>query len=277
MKYIILGDGYIGNYLLKRLPNAEMYPSKIETVETIKLLMSARPDAILINCAGKTGKPNVDWCEDNKEITAQANVMLPIYISEAMKELGYKYWIHIGSGCLYNGYGKIYSETDPPDFYGSFYSRTKIYSQEILSKHHNVCVLRIRMPIDEALHRRSYVSKVVMYAKNDYPLFSLPNSMTALEDLARVIEFVSADRITGTFNTVNEGTATIEQILAWYKQFKEPELEFRLVDIDSVLSTLKAGRSNCVLSTEKLKKFGYTMPKIEDRIISYLAKKGHKR
>ena len=45
------------------------------------------PD-VVINCAGKTGRPNVDWCEDHKEETVRANVTGPlILLDECRKQL----------------------------------------------------------------------------------------------------------------------------------------------------------------------------------------------
>jgi dTDP-4-dehydrorhamnose reductase len=55
--------------------------------------------------------------------------------------------IHIGSGCVYSGYDKIYSEEDTPDFgsdsyESSFYSKTKD-AFEKLSRHMDRYIFRI--------------------------------------------------------------------------------------------------------------------------------------
>jgi len=274
MKFVIIGDGYIGNYLYKNLPNAELFPKKIETIETIKLLMEARPDSILINCAGKTGRPNVDWCEEHKEETVFGNVTLPLLIAEAMEELGGRYWIHIGSGCVYNGYLKEWTEDDKPNFYGSFYAKSKIYSQKLLERYNNVLCLRIRMPLDEDMNKRSYISKIVYYAKEGLPLFDMRNSMTVLQDLAMVIKHVVPDRVVGTLNVINEGQMNITEILNLYKEHCQSDLQFIIKDMNFVLSTLKAERSNCILSTGKLRMLGIQMPNLEDRITEILTRKG---
>jgi dTDP-4-dehydrorhamnose reductase len=277
MKFMILGDGYIGNYLLKHLPNAELFPTKIQTIDTVAMLAGVCPTAILINCGGKTGKPNVDWCEENKEETLDGNVRLPLLIAEGMKELAERFWIHIGSGCIYNGYSKWFTESDRPNFFGSFYSRSKIFSQDILSYYHNVCVLRIRMPIDEDLHNRCYITKVVKYAKSGYPIFNALNSMTVLEDLASAIEFVAEKRIRGVLNCVNSGPITTAFLLENYRKYRDSSLEINWKGVEEVTATLKAERSNCVLSNDKLKELGFEMPKLETRIIEILSRRGNGR
>jgi dTDP-4-dehydrorhamnose reductase len=41
------------------------------------VLDEVKPD-VVINAAGKTGKPNVDWCEDHKEETLRSNDTGPL-------------------------------------------------------------------------------------------------------------------------------------------------------------------------------------------------------
>lgn len=274
MKYLIIGNGYIGRYLFKHLsPDSLIVQGYIDNMELLeRLLIQEYPGSILINCAGKTGRPNIDWCEDHKEITFGSNVGLPIMIAETCKKLG-KYWVHIGSGCIYDGYDKFYTEEDAPNFFGSFYSRTKIWSQDILSGFDEPLILRIRMPIEENLEERNYISKIVKYAKEGKPLLSTANSMTILSDMVRAIRFLTERGETGTFNLVNDGALSAKQVLEIYKKYREPNLKYDILPIDSVLKNLKAGRSNCVLSIEKLSSMGFKMPPLGDSIEDILMNK----
>ena len=96
-------------------------------------LESIQPD-YLINCAGYTGKPNVDACESSKTDCLQGNTALPGILGEACKSLDIP-WGHVSSGCIYTGRrddGKGFRETDPPNFSFrfnncSFYSGTKAF------------------------------------------------------------------------------------------------------------------------------------------------------
>jgi dTDP-4-dehydrorhamnose reductase len=275
MKYLILGkDSFVGKYLAKKLPEAELCPEYINTVQDVLNVMDGRTDTLLINCIGRTGRPNVDWCESHKEETISSNIVLPIIVAEAMAVLD-KHWIHIGSGCVYDGEDFFYTEEDTPNFKGSFYSRSKLFSQEIL-KHYRATVLRIRMPIDEEISPRSYVGKIVKYAKEGRELFDIPNSMTCLTDLAFVIrKFSNKDYFpVGTFNVVNDDFVTISQILELYKKYCDPSLEYKIVEYKKVLEKLSAGRSNCKLSTAKLRDMGIEMPNIKDRLVEFFVEKG---
>jgi len=90
----------------------------------------------ILNCAGCTGRPNVDWCEDNKEETIRSNVIGTLNLAD----LAYLEKIHLtvfATGCIYTydekhpiG-GPGYLETDKANFDGSFYSETKAHVEEV--------------------------------------------------------------------------------------------------------------------------------------------------
>lgn len=277
LKFLIIGRGYIGTYLSNRLPNASLYDGYVTLESELKkILLEKYPGHILINCAGKTGRPNIDWCEDHKGETFCCNVSIPTMIAEVCKEIK-QYWIHLGSGCIYDGYDKHWTEEDEPNFYGSFYSKTKIWSQQMLEGYDEVCILRIRMPIDEELQERSYIAKIVRYAKEGRLLFNAYNSMTNLSDLAEAIKFLAEKGHTGTWNVVNKGWVTIEDILKIYQRTVDSSLEFRIGSIEEVEKQLKAKRSNCILSIDKLEKEGFMIPDIWERLEGILTTYGAER
>jgi 3,5-epimerase/4-reductase len=90
----------------------------------------------VFNCAGCTGRPNVDWCEDNKAATIRSNVIGTLNLADACEQRG----IHLSvfaTGCIY-AYdeahpigGPGFLETDPANFSGSFYSATKSRVEEV--------------------------------------------------------------------------------------------------------------------------------------------------
>ena len=262
MKYLILGNGYIGKYLLKHLPDATMDMGKILGPEDVQaILAGAGPDEVLVNCIGKTGRPNIDWCEDHRTETAQANIMVPWWIAEECKKQG-RYWIQIGSGCVYDGYEREWSEMDPPNFHGSFYAITKAISQTYLALYKDALILRIRMPIDEGMQERCYISKLLRYVQEGKSLFNAKNSMTYLKDLAYVIKTLANIKATGTFNVVNPGPLTAEELLEIYAPGTKAIIEPK----ETVEARLKAKRSNCVLSIDKLEMLGIRLPELANRI-----------
>jgi hypothetical protein len=80
---------------------------------------------------------------------------------------------------------------------------------------------------------------------------------------------------TGILNLTNDGYIKHEDVLSAYKKIVDPSHEYELIDVVQLESDIiKAGRSNCVLSNEKLKSFGIEMPaldesKLEEIMINY--------
>ena len=276
-KYLIIGRGYIGTYLNSNIKDSILTPDKLyrfyRTQDVIEVLKNY-PDYIVINAAGTTGRPNIDWCETNKAETVVGNIALPLMIAEACEELD-MYLINIGSGCIYDGYEKEWTEEDVPNFEGSFYSKCKKISQELVSEFKNTCTLRIRMPISETMGERCLISKLVKYSINGWPILSdRKNSMTYLGDLASSISAVAEKRTTGTFNVVNDGPITPVDTLRIYKEIVDNDLTWTEMKYNDF--KFKAERSNCVLSNKKIKSLGVDMPSITKRISDMLKIKVNK-
>lgn len=260
MKIVIFGGrGFIGSYL------QSLYKSAIAPVGDIadplfvrEVLKKEKPD-IVINAAGKTGKPNVDWCEDHKEETLRANVTGPlVLLDECMKHS--IYLVHIGSGCIYDGdaQGKGFTEEDPPNFTGSFYSLTKAMSDQLL-KPFPVLQLRLRMPFDRTPSARNLISKLVKYTK----VLDADNSITYIPDFFVVLEGLINRRATGTYNVVNPGAISPYRIMEMYKEYVDPSHTFERITINDLSTVTKAPRSNCILSSKKLADEGFTLLPVE--------------
>lgn len=63
------------------------------------LLDTARPTHV-INCAGKTGRPNVDWCEDHKLEVIRSNVIGTLILADACEVRGIHCTV-MATGCEY--------------------------------------------------------------------------------------------------------------------------------------------------------------------------------
>jgi len=271
MYYIIIGNGYIGNYLNENIKGSNLWVDKIYTKTDIRELLTWYPDGVIINAAGTTGKPNVDWCEDHKAETILGNIHLPVMIAEVCAEMK-RHWINIGSGCIYNGYEKNWTEDDEPNFNESFYSYTKKEGQRLVNELPYSCTLRIRMPIDPFMGDRCLVTKLLTYVNAGNPVMSdLTNSMTCLDDLANIIKIVGDNKLEGTYNAVNKGSLSATDILTLYKKYVYSTLTWKSETYDNLVSKgyIKAARSNCVLSTKKLESL-YDVPHIVDRMFSIL-------
>ena len=120
----------------------------------------------ILNAAGITGRPNVDWCESHKREVIRTNVLGTLNLIDVAHVHG----IHVtnfATGCIYSydeahpvdGVG--FKETDTPNFRGSYYSKTKATVEELIHQYDNVLQLRLRMPIDDDFtNERNFIYKI---------------------------------------------------------------------------------------------------------------------
>jgi dTDP-4-dehydrorhamnose reductase len=267
MKVVIFGArGYLGGQFLQLYKDAVAPSIDIaDRAAVAQVLDTEKPD-IVINTAGKTGRPNVDWCEDHKEETLHANVTGPVVLMEECLKRGI-YMVHLSSGCIYSGDndGKGFAESDEPNFAGSYYSRTKAWSEALL-REFPVLILRLRMPFDDSWNERSLIVKVSKFAKvND-----VENSVTYLPDLLKAASTLIERRKTGIYNIVNPGALSPYQIIELYKEVIDPAHKAERVPLEELGKLSKVGRSNCILSTNKLSDEGIEMLPVKDAVRSAL-------
>jgi UDP-glucose 4,6-dehydratase len=201
----------------------------------------------------------VDWCEVHKEETFFSNVTIPTYMAEVCQDTGL-YMVHMGSGCVYEG-NNLYTEEDIPNFKGSFYSRTKIYSEDILTQYNDILQIRIRMPIDSRLSNKNLITKLTGYRQ----VINTRNSVTCVQDLMHAAERLMELKRRGIYNVVNPGIITHKQVLEMYRAIVESDFVMPEFIPINKLNTL-AARSNCTLSTHKLDNEGIKMRRSEDAI-----------
>jgi dTDP-4-dehydrorhamnose reductase len=225
------------------------------------IISSLCDDVVLINATGKTGVPNVDWCEDHQEETYSVNVTGALNVAEVCRDLGL-YMIQIGSGCIFAGDESTpFTEDDEPNFFGSYYSQTKGEVEMKLREYDNVCVLRIRIPIQGSSSPKNLIDKLLKYDK----IVDIPNSVTIMEDFMPFVEKVCERKITGVLNATNSGLFKHSMLLELYREIVDPSRSFEYVSGYDGLD-LKAKRSNCVLSSKKCEELGIAMPEISGRL-----------
>ena len=262
IKYLILGKGFIGTKFSEFLENSVLSGKRINSVQDVESEIEKYNPEWVINCIGKTGKPNVDWCEAHKNETMFSNILVPIMILQACEETG-KRMVHIGTGCIYEGnnQGKGFSEEDEPNFSGSYYSRTKMAIEKIL-KEFNVLQIRIRMPINGETNERNLITKLLRYDK----IINVPNSLTYVDDLMVAGEKLMQLNATGIFNVVNPQPATHKQILDSHNLVSPAKKEYSLITLSELDKMTAARRSNCVLSTKKLNSLGIHLTPTQEAI-----------
>lgn len=265
MKVLTLGAGFVADHLPYENIKAKIFSR--EDVDS--LLLKHQPD-VLINCIGKTGRPNVDWCESHKEETAFANTAVPIMLAEVCKGRG-THIIQIGSGCIYFGTSPYKGHSswaqDPgwkeEDFAKpeSFYSKTKYACDMMIGSLPHVTTLRIRMPVSDRDVPRNLINKLRGYKQ----VIDIPNSMTLMSDLVRCIDWAATNRPGGIWHVANPEPLTAARIMQEYQKYV-PEHQFEIITERELDSMTTAKRSNCILNTDKLRAAGFKMSNTEEAL-----------
>lgn len=262
-RVLLLGSrGFLGAHFRTLYPTALTPRLDItDPVAVRRALASLRPD-VVINCAGKTGRPNVDWCEDHKDATLAANVTGPlVLVTECHKRN--LHLVHLSSGCLYDGDngGTGFAEDDPPNFLGSYYARTK-HLAELALRDFPVLTLRLRMPFDGSLSPRNLLIKLRQYRR----VLDQPNSLTHVADFLQVAGELIARRAVGVYNIVNEEAVSPYDVMLRYREVVDAEHEFEPLAQEDLGQVARTGRSNCVLSTAKLRSLGLRLPSVHEAV-----------
>ena len=267
MDIAVLGaNGWLGGKVTKAL-NAKAITQKMLSEKVISEFLERENPEVLINCAGKTGRPNVDWCELNKLETFEANSLLPLNLARACEKAGARL-VHFGSGCIFEGNngGKGFSEEDKPNFFGSFYSRGKILGDELLSDFKNVLTLRLRMPVDSEPGPRNLITKLSGYKQ----IINEKNSITIIEDLLTALKALVEKNEKGIFNVVNSPATSHEEIISLYRKIVNPAFSCEFISLERLEKMTLAKRSNCILSTEKLENAGIKLRNTQEALADCL-------
>jgi dTDP-4-dehydrorhamnose reductase len=266
MKYLIFGkdSGWLAKKFNNFLEDSLISEVDITDLPAIRRELEEVSPEVVINAAGITGRPNIDWCEEHKLETVAGNVSGALNIEFACAERNI-YWAHLSSGCVFQGsgpYNKGFMEDDksaPP----SFYSYTKHWTDEIL-KNFPVLIIRLRLPIDNEPGPRNLIDKLVKYPR----IIDSENSVTVIPDLMFAMKKLIEKRKTGVYHVVNPGTIRPSEIMMLYKEMIDPSHQFEIISGDDLykMGLAKATRSNCVLNTGKLEEEGIILAPIQERI-----------
>lgn len=312
MILLLGGGGYVGGAFQRELARRGLDFVNLRRAELdygrfgplLAWLREHRPEFV-INCAGYTGKPNVDACEAHRADTLLGNALLPQTLAHACAAAGVP-WGHVSSGCIYAG-AKIrqpdgtlraekdllrpgmrevverepervlgFTEDDPPNFSFrdppcSFYSGSKALGEEALAGAGGGYVWRLRIPFDERDGPRNYLSKLQRYPK----VYDNVNSLSHLGDFARACVELWARRAPfGTYNVTNPGWVTTRQVVRRIEARLRPAraFEFWAGDEEFYRAAARTPRSNCVLDVSKLLAAGVDLRPVHEALDDALAR-----
>jgi UDP-glucose 4,6-dehydratase len=281
-KLAILGSaGYVGTALknhcmANEIPFVVLGRSHSAYVEGLHRAIVESGVDHLINCAGYTGKPNVDACETHKTECLEGNGVLPGIVRQACEMAGIP-WGHVSSGCIYAGRrsdGSGFTENDPPNFSFrqnncSFYSGCKALGEELLAGAENCYIWRLRIPFENTANPRNYLQKVMSYQR----LLDAENSLSHLHEFVGAC--VDSFRLKipfGVYNLTNPGSVTTRDVVEMIKEsgVSKKVFEFFSDERDFMRTAAKTPRSNCVLDSSKAIDAGLKLRNVHDALVDSL-------
>jgi len=230
--------------------------SRLQNRESVAKELDEYKPTHVLNAAGITGRPNIDWCETHKPETIRTNVIGTLNLADLCLERGIHCTVY-ATGCIFvydekhpEGSGIGFTEEDEGNFDGSFYSETKGYMEPMLKHYPNCMILRVRMPISDDLIHRSFVTKIVKYER----VVNIPNSMTILAEMLPASLAMAKKGLTGVYNFTNPGVISHNQVLDLYTKHIDPTYTYKNFTIEEQAKVIAAPRSNNELDTTKLLK-----------------------
>lgn len=255
MRVLVISPGYVGGKLVDALRRRdhEVASERVEITDISALreaLKRHRPEAVL-NCAGRKGTPNVDWCETNQVPTMLSNAVGAMLVAQACAEAGV-HLASLGTGCVFYGASPDPGGWTEDDFANpsAFYTRSKYAADLMLSRLPGVATIRFRMPISGEPHPGNLIDKLARYPK----IIDVVNSVTVVDDLEAAVVGVIEKRAEGVFHAVNGGTMRHRALIALYQELVDPTHACEWIsDEDLLAQGLVAGkRSNNVLQNRRL-------------------------
>lgn len=209
VELLILGHtGYIGSWVKKAFNNYITTDIRLDKVG--EFIRFAKPKYVIC-AAGISGRPTIDWCEQNKDETLYVNLTCQLNLIKVCKEVGSHLTI-FGSGSIYKNKG-IYSVEEKPDYFDLFYSYTRIMLEDIIKRVYpeDVLYLRVMYPISNDNNPKCFLSKLKnrLQSIHDIEICVTYLPFMILETLKELLKI----KKTGIVNFVNEGKISIPNLL----------------------------------------------------------------
>jgi 3,5-epimerase/4-reductase len=279
MKVLVFGGrGWIGQQLvnLMNVNNIDyvLSSTRADNYKLVSQELLAISPTHVISLVGRTygkGFNTIDYLEQEGKLKENINdnLFAPTVLALLCKEHNI-HFTYFGTGCIFNQdnpESKSYTEEDKPDFFGSSYSIVKGYTDQIMHiLEDSVLNLRIRMPITDRVEPRNFITKITKYEK----ICSIKNSMSVLPDLLPIVIDMMKNKLTGTFNLVNPGIISHNEILELYKEIVDNNFNWVNMTIEEQNQILLSKRSNNQLDNSKTLNHYPTIPHIKTSIIKCL-------
>jgi dTDP-4-dehydrorhamnose reductase len=279
MILLLGGSGYLGSHFCRYLTDHEISFRALgreqlpyHDVGRLEAAIAAYRPRFVINCAGFTGRPNVDACERYQAECLAANPVLPANLAEACQRLDLP-WGHVSTGCIYTGIGpngRGFTEVDPPNFTFrqnncSFYSGCKALAEEMLAKFDRCFIWRLRIPFENMDNPRNYISKLLNYAR----LLEARNSLSYLDEVVQAcVDCWQRQLPFGIYNLTNGGSVLTSDVVRMIQKHGLTSKEFRFFcdEREFMQRAAITRRSNCVLDNHKALAAGLRLTPVDEAL-----------
>jgi len=211
MNAAVLGNGFLGKAFKREgftvLGKSDFHIPLNDTLIDYNVLA---PYDVIINCIGKS---NTRWCEQNFEAALFSNAYIPKLLSSYCKTHG-KRFVHISSGCLYDGADKDNIEDN---FIAAHcnYTVTKWAGEQFCCP--DDLILRPRLFFGDFQDKNNLLCKLYRFGK----FLQETNSYSSVHDIVCACQALLREEQTGIFNVACSGSLTLQDFA-------------KLLDIDAV-------------------------------------------
>jgi dTDP-4-dehydrorhamnose reductase len=268
-KLLILGAGYIGTHLANTIPGASIEQQQIQTPLDISQILDRHQPTNVVNCIGRTGVPNIDWCEGHPDETWFANTIVPTWL---VRECSFRgiHVIQVSTACLFEGNPNGCAGWDERGdvVLSSTYAHSKYAAERIMLEFGNTAIVRIRLPFGPTPHPRNLFDKLISFDA----VVDAENSMTSLCDLTTIVRTVANIRLQGILHATNPGSISYLDIVPAMCRILQIQKKYRYISPTELISfgIVKTHRTNCLITSCKLGVIVPTIRPIKSAIIEDL-------
>ena len=262
MNRMIFGDGKVSK-IIRNENDIIINHSQcdITNYDDVNNIIKKTTSDVIINAVAKT---NLEYCQINKLEAYRVNVIGTKNLLISCAENNKKF-LHISSGCLFDGNDKIIHEASSASP-AVWYTWTKLWADQFIENYgyEKYLILRPRQLISSVEHPTNMLTKFMKMPA--IAAIDEQNSLTCIEDLAAMINHLLAFDARGIYNCANSGTVSPYWMAMELKNTISPLMNVSKISYSDFLLTLKNKRVNTILSTDKLEKTGYKNRSAEEAV-----------
>lgn len=259
--YILIGsNGFLGSeikkYLIYQKKHFITLDTRLNNYDEITHKLNLYKPKYVICAAGISGRPTIEWCDDNKEETFKVNVIDTLKLCEITKHRN----IHLtlfGSGSVFNG---LYDDNGEPILTtydektlieknsSKYYLKCRNILEDSLELYSNVLYLRIQYPISLTDNPKCFMNKMLYRLHNVHDQYVnityLPNLFPLL------ISTVLEKNTVGILNFVNPGSIKLGDLLEWYKNNKDEKIKYTITKASTYCGLLNTNLLESILGNQ---------------------------